>query len=534
MDRLIALVALRWRLDVRAVTGEKERLLSFILVVPGLVLLSAAASFVAFAGVRALETTRPELTLPLLSAVVTALGTLWALSPLLAGMALTETHDLNRLLHYPIPLPTLVASSLFANLLQTTVLAVVPPLAFTGLALARSVTSLLPVVFGLGLSLAFVVASGQLVGIVLHAVSRNRRLHDRALFAGVALGLLLSVLPLLLLSGAAAPFGRLARSLLAADLFALSPFSWGVRAAVHAGRDEPQAFLGLAVAAVLAVGAVLVVSTALAQRMYRGELNLGEGGGAAAAGRSRVLLGGPVGALLEKDLRMLWRDPRQKAVVLTGLVGPLVLLALVWQGSGGQVRPGLLLALGSFAGLSTLGSNAFALERRGLALLLGFPVNRFSILLGKNLSSLLLRTPAVLLIAMATALLAGARFVPAVLVVLWLTQLLAAAADNYLAVLFPVPVPAPGRSPDAPTSGSRGLALALVTMLAMGAILVLSSPFAFLAWLPHLLEDHRLWVFSLPLALAGAVGVYAMLTAGAASLLTRREPDLLARALGQE
>ncbi len=514
--------------------GARGRLLVLMLVVPGMVLVSAAASFVVFVGARFVERAQPPLTLPLLSAVATTLGVLWALSPLLAGVTLTEAHDLARLLHYPIPLPTLVASSLLANLLQPTVLALVPPSILLGLALAGPGPLLLPVLVGLALALALVVASGQLVGVALHALSRNRHLHDRALLAGVILGLLLSFLPLVLLSGGAAPLARAARELLVRDVFALSPFAWGVRAAVHASRGEADAFLAGAAAAALAVGAALALSTALVQRMYRGELDLGEGGTDGTGVRSRALLPGPVGALIEKDLRMVWRDPRQKAVVLTGLVAPLALLALVWLGSAGHVRPGLLLALASFAGLSTLGSNAFALERRGLVLLLGFPVDRFFIFVAKNTSALLLRAPAVVMIAAATALLVGPRFVPAVLVVLWLTQLLAAAADNHLAVLFPVPVPAPGRNPAAPTSGTRGLAAAVTTILAMVAALAVSLPFAFLAWLPHLLAEHRLWVLTLPLALAGAVGVYGMLTAAAAALLARREPDLLARVLGEE
>jgi hypothetical protein len=60
-----------------------------------------------------------------------------------------------------------------------------------------------------------------------------------------------------------------------------------------------------------------------------------------------------------------------------------------------------------------------------------------------------------------------------------------------------------------------------------------ASPFVFLAWLPMLLERPFLWLFSLPLALAGAAAVYAMLVAGAARLLERREPDLLQRVLGE-
>jgi ABC-2 type transport system permease protein len=530
----MALVVLRWRLDVRAIMGTRARVLALLLIGPGLVLLSAAASFLVFGGVRFVESARPELTVPLLSAAATVLGVMWTLSPLLAGVTLTEAHDLARLLHHPIPLRTLVASSLLANLLQPTVLALIPPLVLLGLALAGTSPAILPALLGLALTLALLVASGQLVGIVLHALSRNRRLHDRVLFAGLALGLLLSFLPLVLMSGAGAALGRVARELIARDVFALSPYAWGVRAAVHAGRGEADAFLGWVGAAAMAVGAALALSTALVQRMYRGELDVGEAPGDGAALRSRVLLPGPVGALLEKDLRMTWRDPRQKAIVLTSLVAPLVLLVVVWQGSAGHARPGLLLGLASLVGLSILGSNALALERRGLALLLGFPVERFSILVAKNASTLLLRAPAVVMIAAATAFLVGSRFVPAVLVVLWLTQLLAAAADNFIAILFPVPVPAPGRNPHAPSSGTRGLAVALTTIFAMAAVLAASVPFAFLAWLPHLLAEHRLWVLTLPLALAGTVAVYGMLTAGAAGLLARREPDLLARVLGEE
>ena len=72
MDRLTALVALRWRLDMRAAMGARERLLALLLVVPGLMLLSAAGSFVVFIGTRHLERTEPQLTLPLLSALATA------------------------------------------------------------------------------------------------------------------------------------------------------------------------------------------------------------------------------------------------------------------------------------------------------------------------------------------------------------------------------------------------------------------------------------------------------------------------------
>jgi hypothetical protein len=68
----------------------------------------------------------------------------------------------------------------------------------------------------------------------------------------------------------------------------------------------------------------------------------------------------------------------------------------------------------------------------------------------------------------------------------------------------------------------------------MAAALLLSSPFVFLVWLPLLMERPWLWAVTLPLALAGAAAVYAMLVAAAGRLLQRREPEVLERILGEE
>lgn len=533
MDRLIALVALRWRLDARAVAGSRGRLLALLLALPGLLFVSAASVLVAFAGARLLERAAPDLLPPALAAVATLVGLAWALSPLLAGVSATETHDLGKLLHYPVPLPTLVASSLLANLLQPMVLAQLPPLAALALALGGPGPRGLVALAGLGLALALVVAAGQAVGLALHALARNRRWHDRALLAGLGLGVLVSLVPILLLSRGGAAARRLVLALLDRDAFALVPFSWGARAAVHAGRGEATAFLGWAAAAALAVAATAGVSVALARRLYRGEVDLGEAPGRA-AGPARMRLPGTVGALVEKDLRVAWRDPRLKAMVFTGVIGPLVLLLVLWQGAAGGLGSGVLLAVAAFSGLGTLGTNAFALERQGLGLLFGFPVDRFRILLGKNLAAIALRLPALLAVAGATLLVAGPAFVPAVATVVLLTQLLAAAADNYLSILFPVPVPAAGRDPNAAASGTRGLGAAALLLAATLATLVASAPFVFLAWLPHLLDARGLWALTLPLALAGAASVHFMATSGAARLLERREPELVARMAGED
>jgi hypothetical protein len=143
----------------------------------------------------------------------------------------------------------------------------------------------------------------------------------------------------------------------------------------------------------------------------------------------------------------------------------------------------------------------------------------------------LLRLPQLAVVALAALVMAPLRAVPAVLVALLATALIAAGADNYLSILYPVPAPAPGQSPHAGSSGGRGLAAVLVSSLFLVGAVVLAAPFVFLAWLPQLLGQAALALVTLPLALAGALAVYAMLVAGAARLFERREPEILERIL---
>ena len=193
------------------------------------------------------------------------------------------------------------------------------------------------------------------------------------------------------------------------------------------------------------------------------------------------------------------------------------------------------MAIACFSGLGAIGANAFALEREGLGLALrlsGRPCSR--ILVGKNLGVIVLRLPALLAVSLATLAVAGPTFVPAVTAVVLLTQVLAAAADNYLSILAPFPVAAAGRDPGSAASGTRGLGAAMLTLVATLVALLASLPFVFLAWLPELLGERWLFGLTLPLALGGALAVHFMATSGAARLLLRREPELVARMAGED
>jgi hypothetical protein len=238
--------------------------------------------------------------------------------------------------------------------------------------------------------------------------------------------------------------------------------------------------------------------------------------------------------VIEKDLRVAWRDPRMKAVTLSSVIGPLVLLLILGQGSAGAIGPAQLFIVAGVAGVGVVGSNALALERDGLGLLLGFPVDRLALLAGKSIATLVLRAPALLAIAIATLLLAGPLVALAIAAVVLVTQVIGCAVDNYLQILFPITVPAAGRDPNAPVSGARGLGAAVVMLLAMAVTFLATAPFAFLAWLPQPLGQPWLFGLTLPLALAGACAVYFMAASGASRLLLRREPELVARLRGDE
>jgi ABC-2 type transport system permease protein len=357
-------------------------------------------------------------------------------------------------------------------------------------------------------------------------------MHDRALFVGLGLGFGVSLLPMLFLFGGRS-FRSVLTALLQADVFVLSPFAWPVRAAVHASRGELLAALGWAGAGLLALGIVLGLNALVARRLYEGEVAIGPAPLEAADRRRLFRLPGEIGALVEKDLRLYWRDPRLKAMLFTSLLSPIILF-LLWRGASDRPATGFLVFLAAFSGLSALGGNAFALERRGLLLLFSLPMDRFDVLVGKNLAAMALRLPSLLALAVMAALLAPGGLLLPLAATTVIALFLGAATDNFLSILCPVPVPDPGGNPMGPASGGRGLGAALAAAMLMTAALALSAPFVFLAFLPVLLELPLLFAGSVPLAVAGAVSVYLLLVAAAARILRRREPEVLARVLAEE
>jgi ABC-2 type transport system permease protein len=277
---------------------------------------------------------------------------------------------------------------------------------------------------------------------------------------------------------------------------------------------------------------MLGASALLLQRIHSGELVFGYGRRAEAR-PSRMFFGGRLGALVEKDLRVAWREPALKAVLFFGLVGPLLFLYFTSRMRQGHPETTVLM-LATFVGLSGFGANAFGLERRGVALLFAFPIERARVLVAKNLVALLFRLPALLTLGLAAVILTPPSYLPAAATIAFATILVGAGLDNFLSIWFPVVMPAPGRNPYASSSGGRGLGASLASLLMLSGVLLLSAPFTFLAWFPLLYGAPWLWTVTLPIAAGGALAVYAILVAIAARQLSAREPELLERMLGEE
>ena len=193
-------------------------------------------------------------------------------------------------------------------------------------------------------------------------------------------------------------------------------------------------------------------------------------------------------------------------------------------------------ATSTVTGPSTTANVLFRNEGDGtfsdITSLLGFPIERWRLLVAKNLAALAFRAPGLLTVLL-VGLVSPPALLPAAFAILVGTFLIAAGIDNFATILFPITVPEPGRNPYGHASGGRGLGVAIVSMFLLAGAALLSGPFALLAWLPLLLGAPLLWIVTLPLSLAGAAATYAMLVAAAARLLRKREPELIARILGE-
>lgn len=196
-------------------------------------------------------------------------------------------------------------------------------IAFAGLVVAAAgygVGTLVISVVGVVLQLVLVIVASRVIVGWLGAVLRSRRGRDLGVLLASVVGLLF--IPARMMAGSIVPILRGADDSVLGAVVRWLPSSWGPMAAqAAANRQWP-------LAAVLLLG--LLVLTGLLMALWavllRQRLTSASGdshGVAAPAGGGwldRVVPAGPVGAVVIKEIRSWWRDPRRRAVLIPGIL----------------------------------------------------------------------------------------------------------------------------------------------------------------------------------------------------------------------
>jgi ABC-2 type transport system permease protein len=271
----------------------------------------------------------------------------WSLGPLITGSE--STLEPERLLLLPLRperlMPGLLAAGVVGFGGLATVLSVLGLVAGTAPA---SPLALVTVAAAM-LLVATCVACSRLVATALSAAVRRRRLRDIALFAGPLAGVALSVTVQLLpraLAGADDSIQDVAVPAAVRVVTRLLPS--GPSAVAIASAREGDIVVALAA---LLAGIVLLVVVLRAWSVMLGRvLTTASDVATASPGRRRALLGGAFallprnrfGAVMAKELRLSWRDPRQRAALVSAIFpGVFPLVGVVASSSG--TRPALVL-----------------------------------------------------------------------------------------------------------------------------------------------------------------------------------------------
>ncbi len=551
MSQLAALIWLKWTLVRNSLRSRKAavgRAASVLGTLAGLALslgVGAALGVAAYAlvsdeargdGARAGETASF-----LLLFIFVMVYMLWAFAPL--GIGGGSRFDAGRLLLYPVSLAKLFAVDFLSELVSLSTIFAGPAvfgLALgAGLATGNVVRALLLALaaFACGLSLS------KLLSTAIGSLMRRRRTRGETVLAllGGVLGLSGALM------GQLAPyFARHAESFRGVRW--TPPGAAAVALTVGLREGGGASFA----AALLTLAAYTLVFVFVTYRIAR-RTALGIGGGGKGRARERrvrksepsgryagwrlPLVSAQMSALVEKELRYALRNPQLKVVALMA-VGLTVVLRLAPIGSGAR-RSGwesfspyaegagtIFSVLYVFMLVSPLSTNLFGYDGAGLRALVLAPVERWKILVGKNIAL----TFVAAVFALAATLAGGLVFRDLSTWTLLFAALafttyaaLFALAGNWFSLHFPKRVEFGKRMN---RSGVAGLLLVPI-FIALAA-----PPLASIA-AAHFAESHLVKYVILALFAAAAIGLYLLLISSQGRTLARRELEILEAVTGK-
>ena len=301
----------------------------------------------------------------------------------------------------------------------------------------------------------------------------------------------------------------------------MSPLGWAARATVYAGAGDFSRAALLVGPALLLLFGITFASMSLLNRILAGEgaervSRRGEG-----TRRARILLPGALGALVETQLRTQLRTPAARmALLMPTLMMGLFALSLSRRGQ----PPGGAFAMVIF--LSVIGGNSFVVIGRGIALILGTPVSRASLLVASDVSSVIFRIPPLLAIIAVTAWRNGAQEAVAMAALALAVLPIGLGTQHFVSILRPFALPRDRLNPFAQRVDARQSSNGVLSLIATLATGAMAAPFLFLLWLSsRLSEGYGPWL--VPLSCLGALATYAILIAGAERLLRDREGRVL-------
>jgi len=511
VTRILLLLGLAWKTRLRGFASGGASSLFTLLGGLFQLVFSCALGGVAYVALSQTRSLNPSRIADLVSMVVTFFGVFFLTRPLI--LSSLSGGSLQHLLHLPVRRGELLAYSLITGVLTPLVLE--SPVLLGAILGVTSRPALVLFTLPLGL-LAHVtlLAAAHSVSLLTVLLVRRAWLADLARLLAFSMFFLPS---LLTYRGAREFLGPLV-----APIALLSPLGWAARAAVHAGTGDLKAALWSAAPALVFVAGIAALSMRWLNRILAGE---GEDRGSQekkTPRAARVFLPGALGALIETQLRTQLRTPAARmALLMPTLMMGLFALTLSRPGRA----PGSAMAMVLF--LSLVGGNAFVMVGRGIALILGTPVSRASMLLSSDLAALLFRLPPLAAIVAVTAWRNG---LPAALSLAALAATLlpiSMAMQHFVSILRPFSLPRDRLNPFAQRTDSRPQSHGILSFAATLATLFVASPFLLLSWLSSRVADGDYGAWLLGLSSAGALAAYAVLIALAEGLFARRELQVM-------
>ncbi|MFF0432903.1 transporter [Streptomyces sp. NPDC004327] len=467
---------------------------------------------------------------PVLIAGVLALA--WTVMPLFVPSG-DETLDPSRLVMLPLRPRPLVRALLVASLVGigpglTLILAV-----GTALALARGAAGIVVAVLAVPLLLVGCVTLSRAVAAANVRLLTSRKGRDLAVLSGLLIAVGIQVVNF----GAQrlSQVGGLKALEPAAEVIGWLPPASAVSAITAAGDgDYAVAAAKLLLTAAAVAGLLMWWQNSLVKLMTAPDgstIGASDGAGAkdgsASSGRlGRLLPGGRTGAVMERSLRYVWRDPKTKAGWVTSLaMGAIVPLFNALQGVGSLYFACFASGMFGLQMLNQFGQDTSAFWM--VAQTISTPADAYAELRARALAMLAITVPyTVLLMAAMAAVLGTWSGIPEALG-LALALLCAMVATGAVAsALFPYSIPQDSAYKNV-APGQAGLAWMSI-FGGMVSAAVLCAPMIVAVVVLHLTDsESALWLLLPGGALYGALLVWGGLKA-AAPRVSKRLPEILA------